>query len=654
MAQSVIGALRVNLGMDSAKFQSGAKKVNDPLKVMKGRFLAMSAAAVAFGAAITASALKSAQEIDRVAKAARRLDSSITGFRALELAADEAGVPLSGLTNDVQNMNREIANIGVAGNADRALKKLGLSAADLAGSDADEKIATIADRIKGLGLNSGQATTILRDLGVRNREMVLLMLQGGDALRSARKDVIDYGLALSGVDAGAIEQANDRISRLGLIGQYAGQKLAVALVPALGAMAKGMTDSLREGGLLRAVIDAITDNILRLGTYVATAATAFGVVYVGALVSARVATLSFAGSLVVLRTALIRTGIGAVVVLVGELIFRLAGVVSAAGGVGAAFGFLKNLAVEVWQRIGDGADYVRAAMAVMTSKMSANFYAGLRALAGAWVEFTWTVADGMNAIFNTNIQGASAKVTQELGAAQLEAEAFGSAAEASMIRAKDGFAAPLTSIEALRAAMKSAGEETATTTEIVGGLNEELDGGKGGGAGKALDALEKKAKSASDAIRGSFTDAFKGVMSGATSLGEGVAGIFSKIADMLLDSVGNQLFEGISGAIGSVITSGIPGFANGTDDAPGGMAWVGEQGRELVNLRPGSQVVPNHKLGGGGNSSVSINVDVTGARGNAEIQEMVSSGVSAGLRQYDSQVLPKRVNQISTDPRGIG
>lgn len=37
----------------------------------------------------------------------------------------------------------------------------------------------------------------------------------------------------------------------------------------------------------------------------------------------------------------------------------------------------------------------------------------------------------------------------------------------------------------------------------------------------------------------------------------------------------------------------VPGYATGTDNAPGGVALVGEQGPELVNLPKGSQVIPN-------------------------------------------------------------
>lgn len=46
----------------------------------------------------------------------------------------------------------------------------------------------------------------------------------------------------------------------------------------------------------------------------------------------------------------------------------------------------------------------------------------------------------------------------------------------------------------------------------------------------------------------------------------------------------------------------IPGFANGTRSSPGGLAFVGERGPELVNLPRGSQVIPNHQLRGFGSN----------------------------------------------------
>lgn len=58
---------------------------------------------------------------------------------------------------------------------------------------------------------------------------------------------------------------------------------------------------------------------------------------------------------------------------------------------------------------------------------------------------------------------------------------------------------------------------------------------------------------------------------------------------------------------------GYPGYASGTDYAQGGMALVGEQGPELVNLPQGSQVIPNDRVGGGSNVNVTFNGIFTGS-----------------------------------------
>ena len=43
MAQGVIGSLRVNLGLDSAKFERGVRGVNKSTEKMKGQFKMLNA-----------------------------------------------------------------------------------------------------------------------------------------------------------------------------------------------------------------------------------------------------------------------------------------------------------------------------------------------------------------------------------------------------------------------------------------------------------------------------------------------------------------------------------------------------------------------------------------------------------------------------------
>lgn len=126
-----------------------------------------------------------------------------------------------------------------------------------------------------------------------------------------------------------------------------------------------------------------------------------------------------------------------------------------------------------------------------------------------------------------------------------------------------------------------------------------------------------------DATKGFIQD----LVDGKSAL-EALGGALQKVGNMFLDSALQGLFGGagtnnwftslFSGTGGKK----IPGFASGTDFAPGGLAMVGEKGPELVNLPRGSQVIPNvslPKVGKAMGSSVSIDARTTiQASGNAE------------------------------------
>ena len=47
-------------------------------------------------------------------------------------------------------------------------------------------------------------------------------------------------------------------------------------------------------------------------------------------------------------------------------------------------------------------------------------------------------------------------------------------------------------------------------------------------------------------------------------------------------------------------------------------------------------------------------VNVEGARGNREIEEMVNAGVSGALQHYDRLVAPRTLARVSQDPRRRG
>lgn len=148
-----------------------------------------------------------------------------------------------------------------------------------------------------------------------------------------------------------------------------------------------------------------------------------------------------------------------------------------------------------------------------------------------------------------------------------------------------------------------------------------------------------------ESLGNSVSDAFKGMLTGAMSWKDGMRSLISAVIDQLWKLFVVQKIVGlVTGALGGATgtpssfspttsvtpPSGfMPGFANGTSYAPGGMALVGERGPELVNLPRGSQVIPNHKIGGlsGGGSNISVNVDARGSNDPAAVRAQVQQGI---------------------------
>ncbi|ARM12135.1 MULTISPECIES: phage tail length tape measure family protein [Rhizobium] len=178
--------------------------------------------------------------------------------------------------------------------------------------------------------------------------------------------------------------------------------------------------------------------------------------------------------------------------------------------------------------------------------------------------------------------------------------------------------------------------------------------GAGGNVG-AADAVTKLANSASAATKG--LDTFGG---GLGKIGQSLSSSFFPAAPTgAAGGGGGGLFGFLSGIFGGFKPAGgqaalaasgkITGlFADGTDFAPGGLAIVGERGREIVNLPRGSQVVPNHRTesmlaansnrGTGPRGPVPLNVNISGANGDDHVRKLVEQGVAAGLDSYNKEM----------------
>lgn len=313
--------------------------------------IAAAAAAAAFAAGAAAMIRSGLQVIDNQAKLAASLGTTVESIQVLERAGDLAGVSMGEIEQATIQLTRRLSQAAAGtGAAVGALERLRLTSEELQRLPLDQRIVAIQEALARYVPEAERAAVASQLFG--DRAALTFLRIDTATLRTATQDVQDFGVAVSQADAAQIERTNDAISRLGLIWRGVSNQLAVAAAPALEAVADALAAMARATGPLGQAIKLVFDNLGRL----ASIATAFvGLMagrFVASMVAAAVSVRGLATALVFLRGALIRTGIGALVVAAGELIYQFGRLVQATGGFGAALNLLGDVAREVWDRIG--------------------------------------------------------------------------------------------------------------------------------------------------------------------------------------------------------------------------------------------------------------------------------------------------------------
>jgi Lambda phage tail tape-measure protein (Tape_meas_lam_C) len=336
---------------------------NARLAAFSRRVAIAAAAAVAAAAAAGVAMIRSGlQTVDAQAKLAQSLGTTVASIQTLERAGELAGVSMSGIEQATKDLTRRLSQAAAGtGPAADALDRLGLSASDLIALPLDQRVGAINAAIEDF-VPAAERAAVAGQLFGEEGSIAMSRIDTA-TLRQATEDVLAFGVVVSEQDADQIERTNDAISRLGLIWRGLSNQLTVAAAPALEAVANAMAAMASRTGPLGIAIRGLFDNIRRLTTYAATFATFLAGRWVAGLAAAALSVRGLATALVVLRGALIRTGIGALIVGVGELIYQLSKFVARVGGVGEAFRLLSDLASEVWSRVGLALDAALARMA---------------------------------------------------------------------------------------------------------------------------------------------------------------------------------------------------------------------------------------------------------------------------------------------------
>ncbi len=145
-----------------------------------------------------------------------------------------------------------------------------------------------------------------------------------------------------------------------------------------------------------------------------------------------------------------------------------------------------------------------------------------------------------------------------------------------------------------------------------------------------------------------------------------IGGLFGTIGRGPVSAVGATLFHrgGVVGAGGqrrsvpAIAFAGAPRFHAGltsqefTSVLKRGEHVLTEEmaGRTASTMAGLSHMAEEGGSSGGGGGPLEIFINVSGARGNAEVEEMVRQGVQQGMREMD-RALPGRIKKFNTSPR---
>lgn len=179
---------------------------------------------------------------------------------------------------------------------------------------------------------------------------------------------------------------------------------------------------------------------------------------------------------------------------------------------------------------------------------------------------------------------------------------------------------------------------------VMDALSKETGEAAGVGFQAASEAYDKLKKAMADAeirernqeiadsfksIGNAVSDAFQGMLTGATSFKDGMKSIISSvISELWRLYVVQQIVGFFTGTVGPALGFGLPGKAMGGSVGKNQPYMVGERGPELFIPGGSGTIIPNRNLGNGsGGNAFSINVDARGSADPAAVRAQVQQGI---------------------------
>jgi hypothetical protein len=247
IVNAVIGALRVNLGIDTAEFENGVKRTQDSLKgTFAGFTVDLGEVAKQIGDALKEIPDAIGSVIDRandLGHLSEKIGVPVEALSQLQFAAQSVDVSFDGISAGLKRLSQDmVGGAHQTAIAATALKDLGVSTRTASGAlrPTQDVFLDVAQKLSSLKDGAGKTALELAIFGKSGADLAPLLDKGAAGIADLMKQSDLLGLTLTGTTA---EEADAFKTNMALVGQAAQgivTRLTEALLPALLTISNGL------------------------------------------------------------------------------------------------------------------------------------------------------------------------------------------------------------------------------------------------------------------------------------------------------------------------------------------------------------------------------------------------------------------------------
>lgn len=181
-------------------------------------------------------------ELDKLAKTARKLGTDAGDLAGLRLAADRTGVSAQTLDMGLQRMRRRLGEIAITGKGEAvpALERLGITIEEIKGLKMDEQFQLIAQRMAEVTDQQEKLSVAQKLFDSEGVALVNTLALGADGLKAMRKEADALTGSLSSKKLEEVERAADAMARVRDAFKGVSNKIVIEIAPGIADFLEGV------------------------------------------------------------------------------------------------------------------------------------------------------------------------------------------------------------------------------------------------------------------------------------------------------------------------------------------------------------------------------------------------------------------------------